>query len=101
MSTEQQLRTMKRDIEEIKDIISDQIPGGSNGIGDHVPSREEIQRMANHAGQSMRGFFRAKGEQLDTVRTRAEDNIKSRPMTSTAVALASGILVGALLRSKQ
>lgn len=49
MSTEQQLRTMKRDIEEIKDIISDQIPGGSNGIGDHVPSREEIQRMANHA----------------------------------------------------
>lgn len=100
MTTAQEIKDVKQDIKDLKKMIAQEFEGESNGHSRHAFSREEIQLMANRAGKSVRGFLNDKRDQLGVAKIRTEDTIKAHPFTVTAAAVASGMLLGALLRRK-
>lgn len=100
MTTAQELKSMKQEIAEMKSLIEGTESKSSNGNGHHMLTRAEIHEIANKAGKSVRGFLSDKRDQFDAAKTRTEKTIKARPLTSAAVALAGGLVLGALLRRR-
>lgn len=101
MSNTQEIKTMKEDIAEMKDLLAGQMKEAtSNGNSAMFMSREELSEMANKAGKSVREFASDKREQIDEAKALTQDTIKARPLTSAAVAMVSGLALGALLSKK-
>jgi len=96
MATNQQrIDDMQNDIEEIKEMLESHTQSDTPRV-----TKSNIRDFANHAGQNMRQYFGEKREQMRDASERAEETIKSRPFTSTAVAFAAGALVTAMLNRK-
>ena len=101
MTTAQEIKSMKKDLAEMKNLLADQLEDTvSNGHSKTVLTRAEISELAHKAGSSVREFVNGKREQLDAAKVKTQDTIKARPLTSAAVALAGGLLLGAMLRRK-
>tara|TARA_B100001564_G_C20649203_1_gene675980 strand:- start:1624 stop:1929 length:306 start_codon:yes stop_codon:yes gene_type:complete len=101
MSTQQEVKNMKADIAQIKTMLADQLEDmPANGNNKVMVVRDELQRVANQAGKDVRAFFSTKGKQLGDTKVACETAIKDRPLTSAAVAFASGMLLTILLKRK-
>lgn len=100
-TTQQEVKVMKKDITQIKNMLADHMDGApSNGQSKTVFNKEDLQQMAHQAGQGVRAFVSAKQQELGNAKEACENTIKERPFTSAAVAFAGGVLVTTLLKGK-
>ena len=100
-TTQQELKILKNDIAEIKNILADHANrSASNGVSKMVMQKQNLEQLAQDAGERVRDFVQQEQEQFDQVKAQAETAIKDRPFTTAAVAFASGALLGTLLRRK-
>ncbi|MGB1540156.1 MAG: hypothetical protein ACPG80_04290 [Rickettsiales bacterium] len=100
-TTQQEIKTLKKDITQLKDMLADHMEGSpGNGSSRTHFTREEVQKLANQAGESIRGFIGTKRQQFSDATVRTEEAIKERPFVSTAAAFAGGMLLATLLRRK-
>lgn len=65
-----------------------------------IINRDELKRVAQDTGASVRQFISDKGTQADELRLRGEETVKSHPYKAIGAALVGGLLLGAILRSK-
>lgn len=99
MTTAQEIKTMKKEISAMKSMLADHAEDvASEGQSKAMITRAEILDMANKAGESVRGFVSDKRDQAEVVAKTTQKKIKARPLTSAAIALAGGVVLGALLR---
>lgn len=100
-TTQQEVKDMKQDIAQIKNMLADQLEETpANGESKTVFTKEELQRVANQAGKGVRAFFSDKQKQFGEAKVACEKTIKERPLTSAAVAFAGGMLLTTLLKRK-
>lgn len=103
-TAQQQIRELKAEIRELSSLVEKQAKAAgkelSNGNGHFHITRDEIRHMAENAGAATRAFISDKRAQAADYAHRYEDTVSANPWKSTAIALAAGTLLGALLRRR-
>jgi len=103
-TAQQQIRELKSEVKELSQLVEKQAKslgkevGGGNGHF-HI-TRDEIRSLAENAGAATREFISDKRARAADYAHRYEDTVSSHPWKTTAVALAAGTLIGALLRRR-
>lgn len=101
MSTTQEVKALKKDIAQLKNMLADQLDEATpNGQSRSIFSKEELSHAAHNAGQNVRHFLENKQEQFAYGKEKCQSTIKARPLTSAAVLLAGGMLLGSILKRK-
>lgn len=96
-TTAEEVKNLKKDITQIKNMLADQLADiPSNGLSQTVFNRDELQDMANRAGKSVREFVSDKREQINEASDKAETAIKERPFMTAAAMFASGVVLASL-----
>lgn len=101
-TAQQEIKALKQDMAQIKDILVDHVDGkSSNGSSkSKFFDVEDVKAKARYAGEQAREYLSAKQEQVIAARDVTEKTIKERPFMSTAIAFTGGALVAALLSRK-
>lgn len=102
MSTaQQQIRELKNEVKELSAHIEQQAKKlMKEGNGHFHVTRDELRDLAANAGATARKFYKDTRRQASDAAHRYEDTVSAHPWKSTAIALAGGILLGALLRRR-
>ncbi len=101
-TAQQEIKSLKEDMAQIKDILVDHAEGtAANGASkSRSVNMDQVKEKARLFGAQAREFLNGKQEQFVTARDATEKTIKSRPFTSAAVAFTGGALIAALLSRK-
>lgn len=101
-TAQQQIRDLKAEVQELSALVEKQARAVSKEVGNghfHI-TREELRDMAEQAGTNARKFIKTKRKQAEDAAHRYEDTVSAHPWKATAIALAGGALLGALLRRR-
>ena len=99
--TQKELNTMKKDLSEIKEILSKEVEEKASATTHKIRNlfpQKDLQHMANRAGKEMRHFMNEKLDQAKQVKHVSEYKIKKNPFKSFALAFASGVLLGSFFK---
>lgn len=102
-TAQQQIRDLKAEVRELSSLIEQKAKSLSreaSGNGHFHITRDELRSMAEHAGASAREFLHDQRAKASAYAGRYEDTVSSHPWKSTALALAGGVILGALLRRR-
>ncbi len=96
------IRELKKELQQLSQFVQDNVKEHvGNGVGNVIGfDATDIRRMAKKAGKGVRSYFSEKADQAEELRHQAEETISARPFTSVAIALAGGLLLGALLKRR-
>ena len=103
MATAQtEIKALKKDMTQIKDILVDHFDGkSSNGTSKtKYFDVEDVKEKARVVGAQAREYVSVKQDQVLAARDVTEKTIKERPFTTAAIAFTGGALVAALLSRK-
>jgi ElaB/YqjD/DUF883 family membrane-anchored ribosome-binding protein len=97
-TTEQELQAMKKEIAEIKSMLTEQEKGISK-IGNSLPelNKQDLQQAANTAGRKVRSALNETKEEASVRKERAEETIKEHPLSSTTAAFTGGVIIATLI----
>lgn len=98
---QQQIRELKSEVKELSALIEKQAKALSKEANGHFHiTRDELRGIAEHAGATTREFIADKRARASEYATRYEDKVGAHPWKSTALAMAGGLVLGALLRRR-
>jgi ElaB/YqjD/DUF883 family membrane-anchored ribosome-binding protein len=102
-TAQQQIRDLKAEVKELSHLIEKQarnLSKEANGNGHFHITRDELRAMAENAGATAREFIHDKRAKASEYAGRYEDSVSAHPWKSTALAMAGGVILGALLRRR-
>ena len=100
----QEIRELKNEVKQLAEMVQDNLSTAGHdghGIGDMIGEyRTDLRRVARKAGRNVRHFVSDSGKKAGALCKRCEENISEHPLRSVAVAVAGGLLLGALMKRK-
>ena len=100
-TAQQQIRDLKAEVRELSNMIEQKarnLSREASGNGHFHLSRDDLRSMAENAGASAREFIHDQRARASAYAGRYENTVSAHPWKSTALALAGGMILGALMR---
>lgn len=99
--TREDIKQLREEVQRLGAIVRQMPAHAKEDVGNVIGfDRKELRRMARDAGRRTRRFLNNKREQAMELRDEAETRITAHPFQAVAAAVASGLLLGALLRRR-
>lgn len=103
-TAQQQIRELKSEVKELSTLLEKQAKAlnkeVNNGNGHFHITRDELRSIAETAGANTRAFINDKRAKASEYAGQYEDTVSAHPWKSTALAVAGGLVLGALLRRR-
>ncbi|MCH2546930.1 MAG: hypothetical protein MK052_04880 [Alphaproteobacteria bacterium] len=102
-TAQQQIRDLKSEVKELSNLVEKQaktLNKEIHGNGHYHITRDELRSMAENAGASAREFVSDKRAKASAYAGQYEDTVGAHPWKSTALAVAGGLVLGAILRRR-
>lgn len=100
-TAQQQIRDLKAEVRELSNLLEKKKESFIREVGGnghfHI-NRNELRSIAEHAGETAREFIHDQRARASEYVGRYEESVSAHPWRSTALAVAGGLLLGALLR---